>query len=147
MPKRIEAPPECVAEAIFAENDAKLKKHKKTHEESQLMSKSVRRMAHIGQYLLEQAVLDVLEEDYESGNERGMRQGQIADRLDLMTEVRDRAGNRSAGSRLVWGVLVALDEKGMVDHLKASPRSSRLLALEFRYLTAHLASQGYKSLN
>lgn len=65
------------------------------------MSKSARRMAKIGQFLLEQAALDVLEEDYESGNKRGMLQSQIAGRLDLMSEVRELAEHRSAGRTCV----------------------------------------------
>ena len=85
------------------------------------MSRSAR-LAQIAQLLLEQAVLDVLEEDYESGNSDGMQPSQIADRLDFMQLVRDRKGTRAARSDCIWGILVALDQKGLVDHLKDEGR-------------------------
>lgn len=65
----------------------------------------------------------MLEKAYKEGDREGLLPSQIAESLDLMTDVRDRAGKRSAGSKCVWGILVTLDQKGLVDHLKESENS------------------------
>ena len=91
------------------------------------MSKSGKRLAKIALFLLEEAVLEVLEEAKESGDTKGMTPSQIADWLDIMTEIRDRKGTRAARSDCVWSILVTLDQKGLVDHIK-NPEISRSIA-------------------